>query len=226
MRASESISVLRRMPKVRQTAALVTPPSSAAITAPSFSALTATGRPPRRPRRRGAASPACTRSWISARSNCASAPKMWNSNSPCGVVVSICSVRDRNATQRSFRSVTVVSRCGRDRPSRSNFQTTRQSPARIKASALPRPARSPRLPLARSSNRCRSSTGCEQCVALQVQHLAVALGRDAHVAHQHVRKAPNSAIPYSAPFRQGLSCRFSGSKLPESAPSDGRSENR
>ena len=58
MRASESISVLRRMPKVRQTAALVAPPSSAAITAPSFSAsiddgtaatttATARGRKPR-----------------------------------------------------------------------------------------------------------------------------------------------------------------------------------
>ena len=52
MRASESISVLRRMPNVRQTVALLTPPSSAAITALSFSTSIATGRPPRRPRRR------------------------------------------------------------------------------------------------------------------------------------------------------------------------------
>ena len=40
------------MPKVRQTAALVAPPSSAAVTAASFSASIATGRPPWRPRRR------------------------------------------------------------------------------------------------------------------------------------------------------------------------------
>jgi hypothetical protein len=48
MGASESMSVLRRMPKVRQTAALVAPLSSAVITALSFSASMATGRPPRR----------------------------------------------------------------------------------------------------------------------------------------------------------------------------------
>src|SRR3954465_8552334 len=47
IRARESISVLRLMPKVRQTAALVAPPSTAVITAPSFSASMATGRPPR-----------------------------------------------------------------------------------------------------------------------------------------------------------------------------------
>ena len=52
------MSVLRLMPKVRQTAALVAPPSSAAVTAASFSASMAAGRPPRRPRRRAAASPA------------------------------------------------------------------------------------------------------------------------------------------------------------------------
>ena len=39
------------MPKVRQTAALVEPCSSAAITAPSFSGSMTTGRPPTRPRR-------------------------------------------------------------------------------------------------------------------------------------------------------------------------------
>gem|GEM_PF-4778347 len=145
------------MPKVRQTAALLAPPSSAATTAASFSGSIATGRPPRRPRRRAAASPACTLSWINARSNCASAPKIWNRSSPCGQVVSICSVSERKATPRSLSPVTVARRCGRERPSRSSFQTTRQSPARTKASALARPARSPRLPLAWSSNRCRSS---------------------------------------------------------------------
>src|SRR3954470_14637604 len=57
IRARESISVLRLTPKVRQTAALVAPPSRAVITAPSFSASMTAGRPPRRPRRRGAPSP-------------------------------------------------------------------------------------------------------------------------------------------------------------------------
>src|SRR5687767_7211662 len=44
IRDRESISVLRLMPKVRQTAALVAPPLRAVITAPSFSASMATGR--------------------------------------------------------------------------------------------------------------------------------------------------------------------------------------
>jgi len=152
------MSVLRLIPKVRQTAAFVVPPSSAVTTAAIFSASIATGRPPRRPRRRAAARPARTRSWVRDRSNCASAPKTWNRNSPCGVVVSICSVSDRNATPRSFNSFTVASRCDSDRPRRSSFQTTRQSPGLRNASAAARPARSSRLPLARSSNRCRSST--------------------------------------------------------------------
>ena len=59
----------------------------AIVTAASFSAPMATGRPPRRPRRAAAASPACTRSWTRGRSSCASTPKTWNRNPPCGVVV-------------------------------------------------------------------------------------------------------------------------------------------
>ena len=51
-------------------------------------------------------------------------------------------------------------------------------------------------------------TGGEERVALQVQHLTVALGGDAHVADQHVRKTPFGRFPHSAPFRQGLSCTF------------------
>jgi hypothetical protein len=120
-----------------------------------LSASIATGRPPRR---RAAARPARTRSWVNDCSNCASAPKTWNRNLPCGVVVSICSVSERNATPRSFSSFTVASRWDSDRPRRSSFQTTRQSPGLRKASAFARPVRSSRLPLARSSNRCRSST--------------------------------------------------------------------
>jgi hypothetical protein len=51
-------------------------------------------------------------------------------------------------------------------------------------------------------------TGGEERVALQVQHLTVALGGDAHVADQHVRKTPSGRFPHSASFRQGLSCIF------------------
>ena len=89
----------------------------------------------------------------------------------------------------------------------------------MKASALPRPARSSRLPLARSSNRCRSSTpAASKRVALQVQHLPVAVGRDAHVADQHVRKTSPAGFPHSASFRQGLSCSFLAYKPPPQAP--------
>ena len=111
------------------------------MTAAIFSASIATGRPPRRPRRRAAARPALTRSRVSDRSNCASAPKIWKSNSPCGVVVSICSVSERNATPRSFSPFTVANRWGSDRPRRSSFHTTRQSPGFRNASAFARPPR-------------------------------------------------------------------------------------
>jgi len=91
----------------------------AAVIRSSVSALIIGGRP----RRLAAASPAITRSRVSARSYCARAPNSENSNSPCGVVVSICSVSDRNAIPRAFRSVTIASKCGSDRPSRSSFHT-------------------------------------------------------------------------------------------------------
>jgi hypothetical protein len=45
------MSVLRLIPKVRQTETFVVPPSSAVTTAAIFSASIATGRPPRRPLR-------------------------------------------------------------------------------------------------------------------------------------------------------------------------------
>ena len=200
------MSVLRLIPKVRQTAAFVAPPSSAAMTAAIFSASIATGRPPRRPRRRAAARPALTRSRVSDRSNCASAPKTLNRNSPCGVVVSICSVSERNATPRSFSPFTVANRWGSDRPRRSSFHTTRQSPGFRNASAFARPPRSSRLPLARSSNRCRSSTpAASRASRCKIQNLAVAVGRDTHVPHNHVRKSPVDRFPYGTPFRRGFS---------------------
>ena len=65
--------MLRLIPRVRQTAAFVAPPSSAATTAAIFSASIATGRP----RRRAAARLALTRSCVNERSNRPSAPKTW-----------------------------------------------------------------------------------------------------------------------------------------------------
>jgi hypothetical protein len=53
------------------------------------------------------------------------------------------------AMPRDSSSFTVARRCGSDRPRRSNFQTTRQSPGRRNASTFARPARSSRLPLTR-----------------------------------------------------------------------------
>ena len=59
--------------------------------------------------------------------------------------------------------------------------------------------------------------GGEQRVTLQVQNLTVAVGRDAHVADQHVRKTSSNGFPHSAPFRQGLPYRFRPGKQGVSA---------
>ena len=61
-RASVSINVVRLTPKLRHTAAFDMPSSSAARMASSFSPTITGGRPPTRPRRRAAVSPAITRS--------------------------------------------------------------------------------------------------------------------------------------------------------------------
>jgi len=95
IRARESISVLRLMPKVRRTAALVAPPSSAAHhRRRKLFAIDRNGAPLRRPRRPAAARPAVTRSWVKDRSNCARAPKTWN----CPVVAA----RHRAGTARAL----------------------------------------------------------------------------------------------------------------------------
>ena len=62
IRASVSINVVRLTPKLRHTAAFDMPSSSAARMASSFSPTITGGRPPTRPRRRAAVSPAITRS--------------------------------------------------------------------------------------------------------------------------------------------------------------------
>src|SRR5215831_410852 len=99
--AKVSYSVLRLTPKVRQTADLLMPCVIASRIASLVSARMACGRPPRLPRLLAASSPAKMRSVVSARSYWARDPNTWKRNSPCGVVVSICSVSDRNATPRA-----------------------------------------------------------------------------------------------------------------------------
>lgn len=74
-------------------------------------------------------------STIRSRSNSASAPKMWNTNRPVEVVVSILSWSDLNPMTRSPRAATVSIRCFNERPRRSKRHTISVSPARAKSSA-------------------------------------------------------------------------------------------
>ena len=110
---------------------------------------------------------------------------------------------------RFLSSVTVVRRWGSDRPSRSNFQTTEtvtglyESKRLGQAGAITATAAGSIL-----KQVTLVYTGGEERVTLQVQHLTVALGGDAHVADQHVRKTPSGRFPHCAPFRQGLSYSF------------------
>ena len=73
------------------------------------------------------------RSRISSRSNSANAAKMPNTSRPAAVVVSICApwpVRTRKPICRSVKSLTILTRWRRSRPSRSSFQTTSTSSLR------------------------------------------------------------------------------------------------
>jgi hypothetical protein len=110
---------------------------------------------------------------------------------------------------RCLRSVIVVRRCGSERPNRSSFQTTRQSPCLdegerlYQTCSISTAAADPIL-----EQMTFIDTGSDQSITLQVQHLAVAVRRDAHVADQHVRKPLLSRFPHSVSFRQGLSHTF------------------
>lgn len=184
------INGVRLTPRFRHAAALDMPSLSAARMDSNLSSVMVGGRPPTRPRRRAAASPAVTRSLVKARSYWASAPKTWNSSSPDAVVVSIPSVSDRKATCLSFSVFTMESRCGNERPSRSSFHTTSTSPGRTNSSAFVNAFRSIIL--------CSGRTILEQVpdidtcslqrTALDVGVLAVRLGRNSHVPDKHVRK--------------------------------------
>ncbi len=79
----------------------------------------------------------------------------------------------------------MVRRCGNDRPNRSSFQTTRQSPDLMKASvgqtcSISTAAADPIL-----KQMTLIDTGSDQSITLQVQHLTVAIRGNAHVADQH-----------------------------------------
>ena len=106
--------------------------------------------------------------------------------------------------------------------------TTRQSPSRMKrqrsllqASAIVAAAARvvfEQVPLI--------DPGGEQCIPLQVQHLPVAIGRDAHITDQHVRENLPQGFPHSAPFRQGLSCNFNLQTPPVSTARHAGRKNR
>src|SRR5271163_1162384 len=123
----------------------------AEIVGSSFSSVTTGLRPPWRPRTAAASRPARVRSRMRSRPNCPSAPKIWKTSLPPGVVVSIASVSERKLTPRASRAFTVSIRCGNDRPRRSSFHTVRISPWRAKLSAAANPGRSALAPDALSS---------------------------------------------------------------------------
>jgi hypothetical protein len=146
----------------------------------TFRSLT-DGRPPCLPRARAAASPAIVRSRMRSLSNSAIAPKTWNTSFPPLVPVSSCSCRLLNCTPRSCKSFIDWMRCARERPRRSNRQTTSVSPARTKSRAPERPGRSVRLPEAVSVKIF--SHPAARSVLLEREGLVG--GGDAGVADQH-----------------------------------------
>ena len=109
------------------------------------------GRPMRRPAARARAIPACTRSAILSRSNCAIAPSRWSCRRPAGVVVSMASFKLTNATPSAVSSSMVTIRCRRLRPNRSRRQQTtpsnrRRFPSRRSSSKAGRRSRAPLMP--------------------------------------------------------------------------------
>jgi hypothetical protein len=106
-----------------------------------FAAVITVGRPPTRPLRRAAASPAMVRSLTRSRSNSANDPNTWNTRRPPGVVVSMVSCNDRNPTPRAANPRTVSIRCGNDRPNRSS-RHTKVSPDRNASITNPSSGRS------------------------------------------------------------------------------------
>jgi hypothetical protein len=208
LRASASYSVVRLTPKVRHSAALLAPPSKAVRIAASFSSLMAWGRPPRFLRRLAAANPTLMRSCVKAHSYWTSAPNTLNRKTPCGVVVSICSVRERNATPR-VQGRDNLQEVG-ERPAEAGPASTRsgnrQVGQRRAPTAGPGDHRVPHWP-------CPQTAGAhpprvKQRTALQVGRLPVVVTGDLQVAYEYVRKTPPDLFSYTTEIRQNFSNRF------------------
>ena len=177
--------------------------------ASSCSALMARGRPPCFPRRLAAANPAVIRSWVKARSYCASAPKRLNRKAPCGVVVSICSVRERNATPWALE--------GED-----NLQEMRERAAQavqfpddqaIAGVHIGEGLLEPRAIVPRAAGLVGKQlpgihAGREQGIALQVGRLTIGLTGDPHIADEHRRKTPRCTFSYILAIRWCFSHRL------------------
>ena len=97
--------------------------------------VTTLGRPPFRPRAAAARRPALVRSRIRSHSNWSSAPKIWKTNRPVGVVVSMFSVSKRKPMFSASSLPTDSSRSVMLRPRRSRGHTTRASTSHKNASA-------------------------------------------------------------------------------------------
>ncbi len=108
---------------------------------------------------RAAFNPACDRSWINLRSNCAWMAKILKTISPeVAVVLMPTSLIDQKSTPLLFRFSMSSMRCLRDLPSRSSLQITRVSPACSSCMQLSKPGRSDFAPLALSMKMSFSGT--------------------------------------------------------------------
>lgn len=90
-------------------------------------------------------------------------------------------------------SLVSVGRCDSDRPSRSCFHTTRQSPDRRKASGEYSGKTGSAVTAAAGTileQVPRVGAGRQQRIALEIEHLTAALGGNPHVTDQYVPKAP------------------------------------
>ena len=129
-----------------------------------------------------------------------------------GAVVSICSIRDRNATPRTFSSATIRRRCESDRSSRSSFHTTSTSPCRTSA----RQAFSPGAIILGAAGPILvevtlADAADDKRVALQVDRLPLVGGTHPDVAYHHERHL-GSAIAAHSLNPTGFLDQVSGAK--------------
>ena len=112
-----------------------------------MSSIFSLGLPPVLPLARAASRPALVRSEIRLCSNSASIAISWKNNMPVGVLVFTSSVSDTTWMLRFFNFSSVSMSCCIDRPSRSDFHTTRVSPSFRYAMAARNALRSKRTPV-------------------------------------------------------------------------------